>query len=123
MKLIIAGSRGFNDYKLLKEECSNFIWRHSTEDEAVEIVCGMAKGADLLGKRFAEERKYNVIRMPAEWDKYGKKAGVLRNADMARIATHCICFRIDGAMSKGTTHMITLAKEYGLVLRAVDING
>jgi hypothetical protein len=49
--------------------------------------------------------------MAADWDTYGKSAGYRRNADMAKYSDAVVCFW-DG-VSKGTKHMIDLARQYG----------
>ena len=106
MKIIVAGSRGFNDYNLLKEKLNEIV----CDKNDIEIVSGMARGADLLGVKYANEMGYEVKEFPAQWDKYGKSAGYKRNAEMAQYADICICFW-DG-LSKGTKHMIDLANKY-----------
>jgi hypothetical protein len=53
----------------------------------------------------------------AQWNQHGKRAGYLRNKDMAEYATHCVCFW-DGE-SKGTEHMIKLSKENELPTKVV----
>lgn len=116
IKLIIAGSRDFNDYKLLKKEVAKFLKELQVEVKPV-IICGMARGADLLGKRLADEFGFPVECMPADWNQFGKSAGYIRNKEMAKIADACICFW-NG--SNGTKHMIDLAKQYKLKLRVVN---
>jgi hypothetical protein len=113
MKLIIAGSRSFTDTDLLTLECLNFIGnvRHPV------IISGAAGGADTLGIAFAHAHSFRVRVMPAQWRLYGKSAGYRRNEEMAKIATHCICFW-DGE-SRGTQHMIDIARRYNLELRVV----
>lgn len=113
MKVIIAGGRDFYDYELLKTRC-NIILSIVTD---IEIVCGMAKGADLLGKRYAEERGFKVKEFPADWNTHGKKAGPMRNAEMANYADALIAFW-DGT-STGTCHMIEKAKQKGLKIRVI----
>ena len=98
-KLIIAGSRTFNDYDLLKTNLN-------TLNSITEIVSGTAKGADLLGERFAVENNIPIKKFPANWSKFGKSAGFLRNKEMAEYADTLIVFW-DGK-SKGTKHMIDL---------------
>lgn len=118
MKLIIAGSRGFTDLALLKTEVFSFLDAHQNNfDSQITIICGMARGADLMGKELAECNDWNVIKMPADWDRFGKSAGYRRNEEMAKIADACIVFW-DGK-SKGSLHMQNLAKEYNLILRVV----
>ena len=51
-------------------------------------------------------------RFPAEWDKYGRKAGPLRNEAMARYADALLAYW--NGESKGTKSMIELAKASGL---------
>lgn len=113
MKVIIAGSRDFNNYALLKDKLSTIL---STQTD-VEIVSGTANGADKLGERYAKENNLPVALFPADWDKYGKKAGYLRNKQMAEYADALVCFW-DGK-SKGSKLMIELATELGLKVRVV----
>jgi hypothetical protein len=110
MKLIVAGGRYFDDYDLLKIELDRFL---SDVDEEIEIVSGMASGADSLGIKYAKEKGYPVKEFYAKWGSLGKRAGYVRNGEMAEYATHCVCFW-DG-ISKGTGHMIDLAEKNGLV--------
>ena len=114
MKLIIAGGRDFADYELLTAKVEAIV----VGEPHVEIVSGGAKGADRLGEFFAIDHDLPIKRFPADWDKFGKSAGFRRNADMADYADHCICFW-DGK-SKGTGHMIDLAKNKGLKLTVVN---
>ena len=116
LKLIIAGSREFNDYILLKRELENFL--EGTDNNDVEIVSGTARGADALGEKFALETGINVKRFPANWNLYGKRAGYIRNREMAEYANACIVFW-DGK-SRGTKHMIDLAKLIGIETRVVQ---
>jgi hypothetical protein len=115
MKVIIAGCRTFEDYDFLADKL-NFIFSNHFPDI---VVCGMAKGADSLGERWAKEMGVQVDYFPANWEKYGKSAGYRRNAEMADNATHLVAFW-DG-QSKGTKHMIDLAKKKGLAVRVIKI--
>lgn len=108
-KVIIAGSRGFDDYELLKSYAG---MKLSKIFESVEIVSGGARGADALGERYAREMGFSLKVFPTEWDKYGKSAGYRRNAQMADYADALIAFW-DGE-SPGTKNMIQLAREKGL---------
>ena len=118
MKLIIAGSRGFEDFDSLERSVLVFLKKHRETGEPVEIVSGRARGVDRLGERFAERYGLKIIKMPADWDQYGKSAGYRRNSEMAEIATHCIIFW-DGR-SKGSKHMADLAEKKGLCYEVVD---
>lgn len=113
LKLIVAGGREFDNYKLL-----NGALNHLTKNVgAVIVVSGKARGADNLGERWAKEHGHIVEEYPADWDKYGKSAGYKRNALMAKNAGALVAFW-DGK-SKGTKHMIDLAKLHGLKVRTI----
>lgn len=111
MKAIIAGSRNFFDYDLLSQKLNPFI----DHLEDVEIVSGTAAGADRLGERYAKEKGLKLKQFPADWNKYGKRAGYLRNVQMAEYAD-CLFAFWDG-VSRGTKHMINLGREHGLCVR------
>jgi len=111
MKVIIAGGRDFNDFNLLCKKC-DFLLQNQKE---IEVVSGTARGADQLGEKYANERDYKITRFPANWDKYKKAAGYIRNEEMAKYADALIAFW-DGK-SKGTEHMINLAKQYNLKVK------
>ena len=122
IKIIIAGSRTFNNYQLLSSIVEHIIntklYKKGYKHENIEIVCGMAKGADLLGAKFAEHNGFAIKNFPADWNTYGKKAGYIRNEQMAKYSSYRKGY---GALiafwdekSKGTKHMINLARKYGL---------
>lgn len=111
LKIVVAGSRNFNDYELLKETLDNLLGNISPT-ETVEIVSGTARGADRFGERYARERNYALKRFPANWDKYGKSAGYIRNEEMARYSNYGVIFWDES--SRGTKHMIDLLHKYGI---------
>lgn len=113
MKVIIAGSRKFNNYNVLKQHCDKIL--QNIND--VEIVSGTAKGADSLGERYAIENNLQLTKFPADWDKHGKSAGYIRNEEMAKYSDGLIAFWDN--KSKGTKHMIDLAEKYKLKVRVI----
>ena len=115
-KIIIAGGRDFMDYNLLKEK-TNKILQEKRVSHKIVIISGCARGADTLGLRYASENAFDVEEYPANWDKYGKKAGYMRNVEMAENADALIAFW-DGK-SKGTKHMIDIATERNLPTRVI----
>lgn len=114
-RVIIAGSREFDNYELLKAKCDLILAR----DNNWEIVSGTARGADKLGERYAAERGLPVKKFVPDWDKHGKKAGYIRNEAMAEYADALIAFHMNG--SRGTAHMIKIAKEANLPMRIIKI--
>jgi NAD(P)H-flavin reductase len=116
MKLIVAGSRGFTDYNKLCKSLDHLISKTPKED--ITIISGAANGADKLGERYAQERGLNLEKYPAKWEN-GKSAGYVRNVEMAKVATHLVLFW-DG-ISKGSKHMLDIAKEKGLIIRVIMV--
>jgi len=113
MKVIVAGSRDFNDYHTLKEKL-DMILKNQKE---VTIISGTAKGADKLGERYASEHHHKVEQYVPMWDIFGKKAGYMRNEEMAKHSDACVVFW-DGK-SRGTKHMIDISKKHKLKLRII----
>lgn len=115
-KVIIAGSRSFSNYKLLKRVCNKFL-RNKRKTHNVIIVSGGARGADSLGEKYSDEEGFDLEVYPAQWDKYGKRAGFRRNEQMAEVADALIAFW-DGK-SHGTKHMIDIMNNKNLEVRVV----
>ena len=113
-RLIVAGGRDFDNYPALCKKL-DFLLKNVYND--IQIVCGMARGADRLGEQYAKERGYQIRYFPAEWDGDGKGAGFIRNTKMAENADALVAFW-DGK-SKGTEHMIKTANEKKLDVRVI----
>lgn len=100
MKVIIAGSRHmpFSMFHLIDEAVkkSNF--------QITEVVCGLARGADMFGGKWAVNNSIPVKTFPANWDEYGKAAGPIRNQQMAEYADALIVFIWDD--SRGSKDML-----------------
>jgi hypothetical protein len=136
MRVIIAGSRKFNNYSLLEKEC-NRIFHEISAPRNLIIVSGKASGADTLGEQFAKQYNLEVKEFPADWhnldapcfikvDRNGKEynslAGFNRNEKMAEFAAEdngvLICFRVNH--SPGSGDMIARAKKHGLKVFEID---
>lgn len=111
-RVIIAGSREYDDYHHLAKAC-DFLLKDVVAPR-IEIVSGAARGADTLGERYAEERGHLLTRFPADWDTYGRSAGHIRNREMAEYADYLIAFPL--GKSAGTRNMIQQARQLGLDL-------
>jgi hypothetical protein len=108
MKVIIAGGRDFTDFDYVKGYMATLPpWLHVTE-----VVCGKASGADALGERWAKLYGIPVKEFPADWATFNKRAGPLRNLQMAEYADGLVAFW-DGK-STGTADMIMQAQHHGL---------
>lgn len=120
-RVIIAGSRAFTDYNLLKNKCDFYLQRKLLDPNTeVIVISGGASGADTLGEKYAKERNLRVERYNADWKKYGKSAGYRRNKQMAEVGNALIAFRSGYAENKGTDNMINVARSEKLLVRVVD---
>ena len=115
MKTIIAGSRTVARYEAVCAaiEASGFT--------ITEVVSGTAKGPDSLGEVWAVNNMVRVKKFPADWDRYGKRAGFIRNAAMADYAEALIA--VWDGQSRGTEHMIRVARNKGLKIYVYEMFG
>lgn len=115
-RLIIAGSRSFNDMELLRQRCDFFLEEKKKTHDIV-IISGTARGADQAGEAYAKERGFKVRYFSANWSGFGKGAGIIRNMQMLDNADATIVFW-DG-ISSGSRHMMTITRDEGKPLRVV----
>ena len=118
---LIVGSRGYTDYASFKAKCDALL----ADKIDIEIVSGGASGTDAMAERYARERGYSLQIFPAEWSRYGKRAGYVRNREMhvyiSTFAERGVIAFWDG-QSKGTAQSFSLAKEFGNPIRVVRID-
>lgn len=100
MKVIIAGGRDYDEFKVLYTAMNKFLILHPI----TEVVYGGAQGADAFGACWAADQHIPVKLFPADWKTLGKAAGPIRNHDMAKYADWLVAFW-DGR-SRGTKNMI-----------------
>jgi len=116
MKIIVAGSRDVEEEKVIEilnkygvaievilGKCAVL----SNED--VEIVTGGARGVDTFAHKWAIEKGYKTKVFEANWEKYGKSAGMIK--EMAEYADGLIAIW-DGE-SRGTKNMIEMMSGLG----------
>jgi hypothetical protein len=112
MKLGVVGSRTFEDYAYMWGALVALHFRYGLTG----IVSGGARGADRMAEKFCREElgMEPTVILP-DWDKYGKKAGFLRNIDIVQVSDYIVAFW-DGK-SRGTEHSIGLARNQAKLLR------
>lgn len=115
MKVIVAGSREFNNEKFIFKKLDELLKQY----QDIEIVEGACRGVDLIARKYAINNDLSLKEFPAQWNTYGKAAGGIRNDQMAKYADVLIAF-YDGS-SKGTSNMIKAAKRENLDVHIVNI--
>lgn len=114
MKLIIAGGRDFTHQIRCNHEFKQFA---NTFGTITEVVSGGARGADLCGEVTAKFYGVSVTKFIPDWDGLGKRAGFVRNTEMAEYGDALLAFW--DKKSKGTESMIACAKKKGLIVKVV----
>jgi hypothetical protein len=105
MKLIIAGSRTFTDYQMLCQVLAQ------DKSRITQVLTGGARGAEQLGYRWAWTHAVKHQCFRADWERFGKAAGVRRNHQMAQAGDVLVVFG-DGP-SPGTAHLIQCMRALG----------
>ena len=113
-RVIIAGSRMLPSTVIEETEMCQWVAKAIELFEPDVVLCGDAKGIDALGNNVACAHKIPVEHYPADWDKFGKRAGFIRNEQMAKNATDL--WLIWDGKSAGSKMMKNLAIQYGLVV-------
>lgn len=106
LKTIIAGGR---DYTLTKSDLG-VLDEFAQQFGVTEVVSGCAPGVDTSGEKWAESKGIPIKRFPADWKGLGRKAGPIRNGQMADYADALVAFR----GGSGTANMVKQARARGL---------
>ena len=116
-KIIVCGGRHFENYTLLETIMKNYLDENSLDPTDVEIVSGHCQGADMLGERYAEEHGCALTVFRAEWKKYGKAAGPIRNKQMVDYIANAEKKTVIAFVSentRGTQNTVSYAKRAGI---------
>ena len=114
-RVVVAGSRDFNDYHLLSSELDKFL----AGKKNVTIISGTARGADRMGEQYAAEHGYKIDQFPAEWSKYHQGAGPIRNLEMVKTADAVVAFWDN--QSTGTKNIIDCAKQENILYKVISV--
>ncbi len=109
MKVLVTGSRSWKDFTRIKEVID------ALPDDA-EIIHGAARGADSIAGGIAAARGLKVTAYPANWKRYGKLAGPIRNDQMLALGPELVLAFWNG-YSTGTLHTINGARTLGIEVR------
>lgn len=114
MIVLICGNRNWNNFRIIED----FIL---TLPKDTKIVEGDCRGADKISGYLGKKHGYEVIPVPAEWNKYGKAAGPIRNKKMLDKYKPdlVVAFHNDIKHSKGTIDMITKAIDAGIPFKII----
>ena len=117
MRVLVCGGRDFDDYNLLADTLLGLLEQYGSKD--VIFISGRARGTDRLGERFAKTNNCKLLVFPADWDKFGKGAGPIRNQQMIDEGKPDLVVAFPTKTSRGTYDMINKAKKAGLPVTVV----
>lgn len=112
MRILITGSRDWEDVGTLLQTLIEY--DHLPDVTLVSGAC--PTGADAHCERFAEGFQWTVERHPADWDKYGKRAGFIRNDEMVKLGAD-VCLAFIKNESKGASMTARIAEAAGIETR------
>ena len=120
MRILVCGGRDYTDWETLHD----WLYEYSKEHfdwpiEGPTIISGMAKGADTIAAKWAKDNWLTLIEFPADWDKYGKKAGPIRNQQMIDEGKPDLVVAFPTPKSKGTWDMIRRAEKAGIPVKII----
>jgi len=106
VRVIVCGSRRWRDRDMIADRLAEL-------PATSTIVQGGAGGADRIASQEAQKLGLRIEEHSAQWERYGKRAGYLRNKEMAELGADLVIAFWDGR-SEGTMHMVDLAEENGI---------
>lgn len=114
MRLLVCGDRFWVNRRLLSEVLNRI--HHDRFGPVTAVIEGEARGADVMGRDWGQSNYILVLKYPADWDKYHKAAGPIRNQQMLDEGKpdRVVAFHNNITRSKGTAHMLSIAAKAGL---------
>lgn len=118
MRILITGSRDWGDYEAIVDV---LVYEMGPDPYEATVVSGACPtGADALCEEVAKYLGATIERHPANWEKYGKPAGFIRNKEMVDLgADVCLAFIKNG--SKGASMTARLAEEAGIPVKRYEV--
>ena len=109
MRVLVCGGRDFSDAALMCRVLRDTLKAGDT------LIAGAARGADALAERFCPPGVTKEI-YPADWQKYGKAAGPIRNQQMLDAKPDLVVAFPGG---RGTADMVRRAEAAGVMVRRI----
>ena len=116
MLILICGDRNWTDAGAIRRQLLRFNPVYDV------ILHGSARGADTIAGTEAARIGFKVIAVPAKWNKYGRAAGPIRNVEMLGHKPGLVmAFHPDLNKSKGTAHMVKIARAGGVTVEVHSV--
>jgi len=115
VRVIVCGGRDYSNLERVRTEILQLAadWGQ----HHLLIVHGAARGADQLAGWIADGLGVATEEHPAQWDDLGRRAGMVRNEQMAQAGAE-LCVAFPGG--RGTADMVERARKRGIPVREID---
>lgn len=113
MRLLVCGGRDFDDTSLMHPLLLEYVYQAGQ----VTIIEGCARGADRMAETWAIANDQDLVHFPADWDRYGKSAGPIRNRQMLVEGKPDLVIAFGG--HRGTANMVEQARHAGV--RVIEV--
>ena len=115
--ILVCGGREFgnrlDEEVFIYDALSHIFWEYEVPSDAI-VIAGASRGADSVALDWAETNGYVIKKYPAEWNKYGKAAGPIRNKRMLDENNIRLVIAFPGG--RGTANMIEQALDRHIVV-------
>ncbi len=123
VKILICGGRHFNEYDVFSKTVNSVLNDLEIHQDQIELVSGGCEGTDKMAERYAEENSISISVFNADWKRYGRAAGPIRNRQMIdyiKDSDHSYVIAFTSDRTKGTRNTIELASKNSIEVFQFD---
>jgi len=123
MRVLVCGDRNWTDVDAIHNRL--FLVALDTPPSKITVIHGAARGADQIAHRVARELGCAVMPFPADWVRYGRAAGPVRNRQMLVEGRpdRVLAFHNNLSESRGTADMVRRARKAGIPVEVITSHG
>jgi len=113
--ILVCGGRDYENRDRVYRTLDELAKQHP---EGIRLVHGSAPGADSLAAHWATFNRVPATAVPADWKKYGRAAGPIRNSQMLEMSSPDLCVAFAGGT--GTADMVTKCRKAGVEVMEIQ---
>lgn len=118
LAILVTGAREYDNKKLIFDTLKKY------KDQNVILIHGNCQGVDKLAEEVGKKLGFEIECHPADWKKYGKVAGPIRNKEMIESLIkyknrEMFAFHDNIELSKGTKNCVNQAKKYNIIAKII----
>jgi hypothetical protein len=116
-RILVTGSRWWSDRKAVFDALDRA--KGDLPPSEVMIIHGDATGADSFADQWARKNCAPRAVFPADWRRFGKSAGPIRNRQMLKETKPDLVLAFPKETSRGTWDMVNIARDAGVIVEVV----